>query len=54
MEKEKMVLVPVSWFERLLEINGYVKNDNIFNHNLTFLQGYIDSAKTIIKYNKKV
>lgn len=46
MEKEKTVLVPIDWFERLLEISDSLKNPT--DQNIIYLQGYIESAKSLI------
>lgn len=51
------VLVPVDWFERMLILKDIaVKSygtDN-FNYGWFYFMGYLDSAKNIIKYGKRV
>jgi hypothetical protein len=61
MKKQQYIEVPASWFEGLLKqaekIDGKMskreKMEKIPNA-VTMLLGYVDSAKTILKYNKRI
>lgn len=50
--KEQYIVVPASWFERLVEISKMSRNDDKLGKQ--FLLGYISSAETILKYAKRV
>lgn len=50
--REEYIIVPASWFERLVEISKMSRNDDKLGKQ--FLLGYISSAETILKYAKRV
>jgi len=48
------IKVPVEWLEELVQLSDRIHYDNpkeVSNY-LPMLQGYISSAKALIKYNK--
>jgi len=47
--EEEYLVVPKSWFERLVEISK-MNDDKLGNQ---YLFGYISSAETILKYAKR-
>lgn len=51
MSNEKTIIIPKVWFEDLLKYAEKAKKDEC-TLNLTALFGYINSVKTILKYNK--
>lgn len=50
--REQYLIVPASWFERLVEISKMSKSDDKLGKQ--FLLGYLSSAETILKYAKRV
>lgn len=50
--KEQYLVVPMSWFSRLLEISKQAVGDEKYGKQ--YLLGYISSADSILKYARRV